>query len=63
MTKDICIRKVKILQGKAKDAADKQNLTPNDLVIVTTTINKDSPPSYNVEKVIGDPVSYLLNRH
>ena len=44
------IRKVKVLQGMAKDMAEKQGLDPEDLVILTVS----------VEKVIGDPVSYLL---
>ena len=47
----IGIRKVKVLQGIAKDIADKHGLGPNDLVIV----------SVSLEKVIGDPVSYLLS--
>ena len=49
---DIRIRKVKVLQGIAKLEAEKQGLSSDDLVIVTTTI----------EKIIGDPVSYLLNK-
>ena len=44
------IRKVKVLQGMAKDIADEYGLEPDDLVIVTVSL----------EKVIGDPVSYLL---
>ena len=60
MALDIRIRKVKMLQGRAKMEAEKQGLTPNDLVIVTTSVN--SLPEYHVEKVEGDPVSYLLKR-
>ena len=45
------IRKVKVLQGIAKTLADEYGLEPNDLVIITVSI----------EKVIGDPVSYLLS--
>ncbi len=60
MALDIRIRKVKMLQGRAKVEAEKQGLTPNDLVIVTTTVN--SLPEYHIEKVDGDPVSYLLKR-
>jgi len=60
MALDIRIRKVKMLQGRAKVEAEKQSLTPNDLVIVTTSVN--SLPEYHVEKVNGDPVSYLLKR-
>jgi hypothetical protein len=60
MALDVRIRKVKVLQGRAKDEADKKNLKPDDLVIVTTSVN--SLPEYHVEKIDGDPVSYLLRR-
>ena len=60
MSSDIRIRKVKVLQGRAKIEADKQQLSLEDLVIVTTSVN--SLPEYTIEKVEGDPVSYLLNR-
>jgi hypothetical protein len=60
MSVDIRIRKVKVLQGRAKDEAAKQKLGSNDLVIVKTTIN--SLPEYSVEKIDGDPVSFLLKR-
>lgn len=60
MSADIRIRKVKVLQGRAKDEAEKQGLASNDLVIVTTTVN--SLPEYHIEKVDGDPVSFLLKR-
>jgi hypothetical protein len=60
MALDIRIRKVKVLQGRAKIEAEKKKLGPNDLVIVTTSVN--SLPEYHVEKIDGDPVSYLLKR-
>ena len=60
MALDIRIRKVRMLQGRAKSEAEKQGLAPNDLVIVTTSVN--SLPEYRIEKVEGDPVSYLLKR-
>lgn len=60
MSADIRIRAVKVLQGRAKDEAMKQKLNPDDLVIVKTSVN--SLPEYSVEKVEGDPVSYLLKR-
>jgi hypothetical protein len=60
MSADIRIRKVKVLQGRAKKEAEKNGLNPNDLVIVTTSIN--SLPEYHIEKIDGDPVSYLLKR-
>ena len=44
------IRKVSVLQGMAKEIAEKNGLEPNDLVILTVSL----------EKVIGDPLSYLL---
>lgn len=53
MALDIRIRLVKVLQGKAKTEARKLGLSPDDLVIVT--------PKY-IEKIDGDPVSYLLKR-
>ena len=53
------IRKVSILKGRAKEEAERQGLSPDDLVIVTITII-DGPPEYHLEKVEGDPVSYLL---
>lgn len=40
---DIRIRKVKVLQGRAREEAMKQNLN-------------------HIEKIDGDPVSYLLKR-
>lgn len=46
------IRKVKVLQGMAKVIADEYGLEPDDLVILTVSL----------EKVVGDPVSYLLSQ-
>jgi len=46
------IRKVKVLQGMAKSIAEKYDLEPEDLVILTVSL----------EKVIGDPVSFLLSK-
>ena len=60
MALDVRIRKVKVLQGRAKEEAEKQGLNPNDLVIVKTSV--DSLPEYHIEKVNGDPVSFLLKR-
>jgi hypothetical protein len=60
---DISIRKVKVLQGRAKAEAEKQGLNPEDLVIVKTSVNPSNPlPEYNIERIEGDPVSYLLKR-
>ena len=59
---DVSIRKVKVLRGRARDEAERQNLEPEDLVIVTTEVSKGSLPEYRLEKVEGDPVSFLLRR-
>ena len=61
MSADIRIRKVKTLKGRAKEEAERMGLKPNDLVIVTTKL-VNSLPEYHIEKVDGDPVSYLLKR-
>jgi len=42
-----------MLQGIAKEEAEKLGLNPDDLVIVTDD---------GIEKIEGDPVSYLLRR-
>jgi hypothetical protein len=60
MSQEHCIRKVKVLQGRAKDAAEKQGLGPDDLVIVTTSVHP--LPEYHIEKIDGDPVSFLLKQ-
>jgi len=59
---DISIRKVKVLQGRAKAEAEKQGLNSEDLVIVKTSVKPGSLPEYHIEKIEGDPVSYLLKR-
>ena len=46
------ISKTKILQGLAKDMAEDYGLEPNDLVIITISL----------EKIVGDPTSYLLSK-
>ena len=60
MSADMRIRKVKVLQGRARKEAEKKGLKPDDLVIVTTSVG--SVPEYHIEKIDGDPVSYLLKR-
>jgi hypothetical protein len=60
MSVDIRIRKVKVLQGRAKEVAKKRKLDPDDLVLVTTSVG--SLPEYKIEKIDGDPVSFLLKR-
>lgn len=61
MALDIIIKRVKVLQDRARIEAEKQNLAPDDLVIVTT-ISINSFPEFYIEKIIGDPVLYLLAR-
>lgn len=46
------IRKVKVLDGVAKVIADEHGLEPNDLVIITVSL----------EKIVGSPVEYLLSQ-
>ena len=60
MQEDIRIRKVKVLQGRLMEEALNKGLDSNDLVIVTTRVN--SLPKYNIEKIEGDPISFLINR-
>ncbi len=48
----ISIVKVSTLQGRVKLMAEADGLEPSDLVILTVSL----------EKVIGDPVSYLLSQ-
>lgn len=46
------IRKVSVLQGMARLMADTEGLDPEDLVILTISM----------EKIVGSPVSYLLTK-
>lgn len=55
---DVSIRKVKFLQGRLREQANRQELSPNDLVVVTTRIG--SLPEFELEKIEGDPLTYLL---
>ncbi len=59
VTEDVRFRKVKALQGRARDEALRQNLNENDLVVVRTMIG--SLPEYEIEKVEGDPIQFLFN--
>jgi hypothetical protein len=59
MMQDRVIRKVKVLRGRAKEEADKQGLKPEDIVIITTDFS-NGPPEYTLEKIDGNPVSFLL---
>lgn len=59
---DIRIKKVSVLQGRARAEAEKLKLQPDNLVLVKTEIRKGSLPQYHVEKIVGDPVSFLLKK-
>ncbi|MCI4363545.1 MAG: hypothetical protein L3K13_04490 [Thermoplasmata archaeon] len=56
---DIRIRKARILQGKAREAADAVGAKDDDLVILKTS-NYHSQPEYVAEKIQGDPMVHLL---
>jgi hypothetical protein len=58
----LIVRKVSVLQGRAREAAEKLYLLPDDLVLVKTTITKGAPPEYSVEKIVGNPIKFLLSR-
>lgn len=58
---EISIRKVKILDDRAKATAIKMGLKENDLVILTTHIG--SLPEYELEKIEGSPIKYLQNKY
>ena len=55
---NITIRKVGVLRGELYDIA-KKVAEDDDLVIVKTTYTKDGA-QYEIEKIIGDPVLYLM---
>lgn len=58
--KDVRIKKVKMLNDRAREEANKQGLDENDLVIIRTTIA--IPPKYEIEKIEGSPIMYLQNK-
>jgi len=55
---DVRIRKVKSLQGRARDLAIEQNLNEEDLVVIKTKIG--SLPQFKIEKIEGDPLEFLF---
>lgn len=57
---DVSIRKVRILKGRAKEAALSVGAKENDLVILRTSEYHSGEPTYTAEKIEGDPVSYLM---
>ena len=56
---DVSIRKVRILKGKAREAALAVGAKEDDLVMLKTS-EYHSEPTYTAEKIEGDPVSYLM---
>ena len=50
--------------GKNYREANNQVIEENDLVIVRvcTWFSDSTPASYSFEKIVGDPVSYLLKK-
>jgi hypothetical protein len=58
---DIRIKKVRILNGKAREAAEKIGAKEDDLVILRAS-EYHSAPVYTAEKIEGDPVSYLMKK-
>lgn len=58
---EISIRKVKMLDDRARAIADGMNLKENDLVILTTHVG--SLPEYNLEPIKGSPIKYLQNKY
>jgi len=58
---DIRIRKVKVLGHRAKEEADKQGLSENDLVIVRTVIGRPLP-IYKLTKIEGSPTQFLRDK-
>ncbi len=61
---DIRIRKVKGLSYRARDEADRMGLSDDDMVIVRTyhDFNKSPLPFYELEKIVGSPINYLLSK-
>ena len=58
---DFELKKFKSLQGRAREAALQKyvDIKDNDIVVVTTRVN--SLPTYEIEKVSGDPLKYLFD--
>jgi hypothetical protein len=51
------IRKVSILRGRAREAAEKTGAKGEDLVLMWWSVDE-----VRVERIVGDPVSWLLAR-
>lgn len=62
MLDDIRIRKVKALGDRAKEEADKQGFSENDLVVVRTVFNSGSLPKYKLTKIKGSPTQFIRDK-
>jgi len=62
IARDSMFRKPKMLQGRAKEEADKLGCQPDDLVLLTVIYKEGELPDYAVEKVEGDAVGWLKKR-
>jgi len=58
---DVRIRKVRVLKGELGKMAKKRGFKPEDLVVVKTRI-EGGVPRYELERIEGDPVSWMLRR-
>jgi hypothetical protein len=58
-TSDIRIRMVRVLSGRAREAAEKAGYAEDDLVIVRIHVKEHSVPDYTLEKITGNPIEYL----
>ena len=56
----VMIRKVKALNTLAKEEAEKQGFSENDLVIVRTVIG--SLPTYKLTKIEGSPTQFIRDK-
>ncbi len=56
---ELLFRKVKVLEGRAKEQAKEKGYKDEDLVLVKVVSN--SLESYEVVKVEGDPIKFLFH--
>jgi hypothetical protein len=58
-TSPIRIRMVRVLSGRAREAAEEAGYAEDDLVIVRVRVKEHSVPDYTLEKITGNPLEYL----
>ena len=61
-TANVMIKKVRVLDDRAKEIAKQKGLKEDDLVIVRIHIKQGSLPVYELEKVEGSPITYLQQK-